>query len=56
MPGLQGGPHNHTIMALGVALQECMDKEYTEYTKQIFKKRTNACPRTQPARIQNCIR
>lgn len=37
IPGLQGGPHNHTIAAMAVALKECMDPEFKQYTKQIVK-------------------
>lgn len=29
-PGLQGGPHNHTISALATQLKECMSDMYTE--------------------------
>jgi len=35
-PGLQGGPHNHTIAAIAVALQQCLTNEYVEYGKQIL--------------------
>ena len=37
IPGLQGGPHNHTIAAVAVALKECMDGEFKQYAKQIVK-------------------
>lgn len=36
-PGIQGGPHNHTICALGVALKEAQSKRYKKYTAQIVK-------------------
>ena len=36
-PGLQGGPHNHTIAALGVALKEAMTPEFRTYASQIVK-------------------
>jgi glycine hydroxymethyltransferase len=36
-PGLQGGPHNHTICAIGVALKEAMTPEYKKYASQIVK-------------------
>jgi glycine hydroxymethyltransferase len=34
-PGLQGGPHNHTIGALAVALKVAATPEFTEYQKQV---------------------
>ncbi len=34
-PGCQGGPHNNTIGALGVALKEAMTPEFKAYAKQI---------------------
>ncbi|VDN24315.1 unnamed protein product [Gongylonema pulchrum] len=36
-PGLQGGPHNHTISAIAVALKQCLTKEFVDYSKQILK-------------------
>ncbi len=36
-PGLQGGPHMHTISALAVALAEADTNEFVEYAKQITK-------------------
>jgi len=36
-PGLQGGPHNHTIAALGVALKEAMSPSFRTYASQIVK-------------------
>jgi len=36
-PGLQGGPHMHTISALAVALKEADSPEFVEYAKQIIK-------------------
>ncbi|GFP89577.1 serine hydroxymethyltransferase 2 mitochondrial [Phtheirospermum japonicum] len=35
-PGLQGGPHNHTITALAVALKQAMTPEYKAYQKQVL--------------------
>ncbi|KAK6116177.1 hypothetical protein DH2020_008446 [Rehmannia glutinosa] len=35
-PGLQGGPHNHTITALAVALKQAMTPEYIAYQKQVL--------------------
>jgi len=34
-PGLQGGPHNHTISALATALKQVKTPEYVEYQKQV---------------------
>lgn len=36
-PGLQGGPHEHTICAIGVALKEAMTPGFKKYAKQIVK-------------------
>lgn len=36
-PGLQGGPHNHTIAGIGVALGETMQPAFKTYAKQIIK-------------------
>lgn len=35
-PGLQGGPHNHTITALAVALKQAMTPEYKVYQEQVL--------------------
>ena len=37
IPGLQGGPHNHTTAAMAVAFKEAMKPEFKEYAKQIVK-------------------
>ncbi|MCD4830537.1 MAG: serine hydroxymethyltransferase [Anaerohalosphaeraceae bacterium] len=36
-PGLQGGPHMHTISALAVALKEADTPEFIAYAKQVIK-------------------
>jgi glycine hydroxymethyltransferase len=36
-PGHQGGPHNHTITALAVALLQAQTPEFVEYQKQVLK-------------------
>ena len=36
-PGIQGGPHMHTIAAKAVAFGEAMTPAYKEYTQQILK-------------------
>ncbi len=36
-PGMQGGPHDHTVAALAVALKEADTQEFKEYSKQIVK-------------------
>jgi glycine hydroxymethyltransferase len=35
-PGLQGGPHNHTIAGLAVALKAATQPEFVEYQKQVI--------------------
>ncbi len=37
IPGLQGGPHNHTTAAIAVALKEALKPEFKTYAKQIVK-------------------
>lgn len=36
-PGLQGGPHNHTIGALATALKQANTAEFVEYQKQVLR-------------------
>ena len=36
-PALQGGPHNHTTAAIGVALKEAATGEFREYGHQIVR-------------------
>ncbi|KAG7660643.1 SHM1 [[Candida] subhashii] len=35
-PAHQGGPHNHTISALAVALKQCKYPEYVQYQKDVI--------------------
>lgn len=36
-PGHQGGPHNHTITALAVALQQAQSKEFKDYQHAVLE-------------------
>ncbi|CAI0430881.1 unnamed protein product [Linum tenue] len=36
-PGLQGGPHNHTITGLAVALKQATTPEYKAYQEQVLR-------------------
>jgi glycine hydroxymethyltransferase len=36
-PGHQGGPHNHTITALAVALKQAQTSEFKEYQKMVLE-------------------
>ena len=36
-PGLQGGPHNHTTAAIGVALKEAATVEFKDYGRQVVR-------------------
>lgn len=36
-PGHQGGPHNHTITALAVALKQAQSPEFLQYQEQVIK-------------------
>jgi len=36
-PGLQGGPHQHTICAIGIALKEALTPQFKKYASQIVK-------------------
>ncbi len=36
-PGHQGGPHNHTITALAVALKQAQEPWFREYQEQVLR-------------------
>jgi len=36
-PGMQGGPHNHTTAAIGVALGEALKPDFKQYAEQTVK-------------------
>lgn len=42
-PGLQGGPHNHAIAAIGVALKQASSKGFIEYQQQVVKNASTLC-------------
>jgi glycine hydroxymethyltransferase len=46
-PGLQGGPHNHTITALAVALKMAATPEFKEYQRQVVSNCKALCKRMQ---------
>ncbi|KXZ45731.1 hypothetical protein GPECTOR_51g717 [Gonium pectorale] len=46
-PGLQGGPHNHTISALAVALKMANTEEFRQYQKQVVANCAALCQRLQ---------
>jgi len=44
-PGLQGGPHNHTIGALATCLKQANTPQFVEYQKQVMKNSANFAKR-----------
>lgn len=42
-PGLQGGPHNHTITALAVALKQVDTPEFKAYAQQVLRNSKAMC-------------
>ena len=42
-PGLQGGPHNHAIAAIAVAMKLAQQPEYLDYQKQVVKNCQTLC-------------
>ena len=41
-PGLQGGPHNHQIAGVAVALKQCLTPAYKEYQQQVSRIRSQS--------------
>jgi hypothetical protein len=50
-PGLQGGPHNHTITALAVALKQASLPEFKQYQRQVGPPTVPACSRLSGAML-----
>ena len=48
-PSLQGGPHNHQIAALAVALKYAATPQFKVYAKQVRTQSQPSCSRSQPA-------
>ncbi|KAF1744676.1 hypothetical protein MXB_1546 [Myxobolus squamalis] len=44
-PGLQGGPHNNNIAAVGVGLKEAMSSDFVLYQKQVLLNCHSMCKR-----------
>jgi glycine hydroxymethyltransferase len=42
-PGLQGGPHDNTIAAVGVALKEALKPEFKDYQQQVLNNCQTLC-------------
>ncbi|KAK2160628.1 hypothetical protein LSH36_129g07016 [Paralvinella palmiformis] len=42
-PGLQGGPHNHAIAAVGVALKQALRPEFKAYQQQVVSNSRTLC-------------
>lgn len=42
-PGLQGGPHNHAIAGIAVAMQQATTSEFVDYQKQIVLNSKRLC-------------
>jgi glycine hydroxymethyltransferase len=47
-PGHQGGPHNHTITALAVALKQAQSPEFVAYQQQVIKNAKQSASGTVP--------
>jgi glycine hydroxymethyltransferase len=48
-PGHQGGPHNHTITALAVALKQAQTDDFKAYQKQVIANAKSSATRSSPA-------
>lgn len=42
-PGLQGGPHNHAIAAIGIALKQANTDAFVRYQEQVLKNASTLC-------------
>jgi len=42
-PGLQGGPHNHAIAAVGVCLKQALEPEFKQYQEQVLRNSKSMC-------------
>lgn len=42
-PGLQGGPHNHAIAGVGIALKQSLTPEYVDYQKKVVSNMKAMC-------------
>jgi len=42
-PGLQGGPHNHAIAGVGVALKQALEPEFKVYQEQVISNSRAMC-------------
>lgn len=54
-PGLQGGPHEHQIAALAVALKEVKTPEFKEYAKQVKANAKALCKKLQEGGLEICF-
>lgn len=42
-PGLQGGPHNHAVAGIAVAMKHAQTQEFIDYQKQVIKNAQTLC-------------
>ena len=54
-PGHQGGPHNHTITALAVALKQAAHPEFKKYQEQVKKNITALSKELLAVHLQNTV-
>ena len=56
-PGLQGGPHNHTITALATALKQAASPDFVDYQKAVsikYRKAKRESERESVHRVYGC--